>query len=377
MNRSIAVAALALAVSACSPSITLPTCAAGEGVTSDGTTLKCQKLPATTIPTCSAGLFLTAQNGELACALPAAGADGGSVIVPTCNAGQVLTGAAGALSCVNTVTVPSCTSGQILTTSGGALSCVNPAGGLTVPNCTGGQVATGNGTAFSCVTPVTVPTCTGGQVLTGNGTAFSCISPITIPTCGSSDVVTANGTAFTCKAPLTLPTCTAGQMVFSNGTALSCVTAPSGTKVYKGNTAGMTNGDINSGGLRGLTAAAALCAASYGAGARMCTVNEMFDSVSNGTIANTATVARAWVYSAAGRNDRISSSQRETGSSQADNCASFTYGTGDTLQYGTSVEFQTNPAGVKTLKYFAGPAVASSSQPSVNCSTQLPIACCN
>jgi hypothetical protein len=83
MNRRLVVAAslAVLGFSACTqPSVSLPTCAAGEGVTSDGSALKCQALPKeTNLPNCSAGMFVTVLNGQPSCAIPSSG---GMLTVP-------------------------------------------------------------------------------------------------------------------------------------------------------------------------------------------------------------------------------------------------------------------------------------------------------
>jgi hypothetical protein len=134
-------------------------------------------------------------------------------------------------------------------------------------------------------------------------------------------------------------------------------------------TATTTNGKITSGAALGVAAAATLCqqVEACGAGARMCSVYDMYQSVATGAVTAAQNIPKAWVYMASWQFSGAGGADQYAGLS--DNCGSFTYPTGDRKWYGTAVTWANDTAGDKTLQFFAGPNGAA-------CSSVLPIACC-
>ena len=137
---------------------------------------------------------------------------------------------------------------------------------------------------------------------------------------------------------------------------------------YCGSYTTPVNGAITgTNGVTGVAGAASLCQTvpACGAGARMCTVYDMYNSVVFGAIP--ATLAQSWVHMISWQHN--SASQNPTANGLADNCSGFTYPTGDKLWYGTTVEWKTAMTGQKALHFASGPNV-------VKCSDTFPIACC-
>lgn len=384
----------------------LPVCPDGQFVTSDGKTLTCAALPTKLdVPTCPTGQFLTGTATGLACAMMSGG---NMVIIPTCTGSQVLTAANNAFSCVTALTVPTCSGSDVLTSDGtGGIKCVAQSMSPTIPECMSGEALTRTATGFTCVALPTVPTpptCAMGSVLTSDGTTLSCVAqPIvptlppcagnevlttvngaltcvsqtmfpTIPTCTSGQVLTSTATGvFSCVSPVTLPTCTSGQFLTANGTALSCASVSTASLArYLGNTATNTNGLITrSGTPSGLPAANALCVDQYGAGARMCSSEDMFQAVASGSLVTGTATARAWVFSTTTYDYNSAGTAAQQG--LTNNCASYTYPTGDHPWYGTTAQWMASPvnSALFVLSLRHGPFPNGNS-----CSTQNPIACC-
>ena len=235
---------------------------------------------------------------------------------------------------------------------------------------------TSDGTTLSCIDqPIvpTPPTCGAGQVLTGMGGSLLCVNTLSVPTCTAGQVLTGNGTSLSCTTPVSFPTCTAGQFLSFNGTTLSCggVTPP--VSRFLGNTTTTTTGRITRAGTPvGIEAATGLCSDQFGAGAKMCTIENLVQSVGSagGLVSGTAT-ARAWVINFTTFDTSTASSPN---SGYSLNCASYTYATGDHPWGGTSAEWKQEPRGTGdyafTFRWGAGVANGT------NCSTILPIACC-
>lgn len=392
LRNAIAVASLSLAAAHCSQPVNVPNCPAGQVLSANGREFQC--VPATsngdagalTIPNCATGQVLTSSNGVFSCVTVSANnGDGGAAIdVPQCAANEVLTAMGGALRCVATASgpgLPSCAPGEVLTASDAGASCVRP---ITVPTCGAGQVLGVSGGALVCVTPSTsgppIPTCGPGELLVASDGGFACESATstsiasqnaqimalqasvmalqTSLTAAQTALTTVQGTVTTMQTNITSLT--------SRVAALESAPRPG---VYVGNTSTTVRGDITDGITRGLPAAASRCRAEFGAGAHMCTVEEIHRSVSNGTIAATASIARAWVYSADGTRNN-GTPTREPTASLHNNCAGYTYPTADTFDTGTAFEFSPwAHNGVRVAKFFVGGTDAA-------CNRTFPIACC-
>ncbi len=124
----------------------------------------------------------------------------------------------------------------------------------------------------------------------------------------------------------------------------------------------------------GVEGAANLCQTvpACGAGARMCTVYDMYNSVVFNAIP--ATLSRSWVNMESWQHNEPGFTKQQPGNGLSDNCAGFTYGTGDFHWYGTTVEWKASPtAQGKALWFASGPS--SGGSPSA-CGTPFPIACC-
>ena len=122
----------------------------------------------------------------------------------------------------------------------------------------------------------------------------------------------------------------------------------------------------------GLVAAAARCTDEYGAGAHMCTVGEIYQSVITGKVVSGKPSPKAWVYAPSWQRAAM------TGSSHpllgvSDNCAGYTYPTGDQGFAGVAFEWGPSPAKNQAATYV--PLWHGGSM-NAACSAVLPIACC-
>ncbi len=100
---------------------------------------------------------------------------GSSVVLPSCAAGQVLTSDGGILTCIDAgVALPSCGANQVLGNSGDAFVCVDA--GVSLPTCGSNQALDSSGTAFVCTDAgMTLPNCTTFQTLTSDGGSLLCV----------------------------------------------------------------------------------------------------------------------------------------------------------------------------------------------------------
>lgn len=166
----------------------------------------------------------------------------------------------------------------------------------------------------------------------------------------------------------TLPSCTPGQVLSSDGTQLTCVTATPSRALYVGNTTAVTNGRIQAAGTpTGLRSAAKLCSYQFGAGAHMCTMQELYDSVLSGALNENNTMAAAWIYFPSWNEPTAGAAL--AGNGQADNCAGYTYPTADLKWQGMTASWDTIAATSAKSLIWKGGSQAS-------CNMSLPIACC-
>lgn len=134
---------------------------------------------------------------------------------------------------------------------------------------------------------------------------------------------------------------------------------------FVGLTAATSRGRISAAGADvGLASAGALCAGQFGAGARMCTTQDIFQSAVAGKLGS-APIEQAWVF-APSWGQPVAGSERAIGGFES-NCGSLTYPTADLGWRGLSFAFRPDPAAaLKGVQLRAGTA----------CSSQLRIACC-
>lgn len=252
----------------------------------------------------------------------------------------------------NFTPIPKCAQGQALTGDGNALKCVDvggPAGnggGADMKGAGGGDMAM---PAFPAV-----PACGQGRCLTGdNAGQLSCI-----------DVAATNQTIVQLQNDLTslINRVTALEKIINGGGA-------GGAGKFVGVTKATSKGRIDHQGVDvGLASAAAYCADEFGAGAHMCTNNELYLSVATGKLTSKDTITpSAWVYFPTWQNPLGAAQQPRAG--MGDNCASYTYPTNDRLWSGNAVEWKTNHQGDAYAFWWHGGSEAT-------CNIARPIACC-
>jgi hypothetical protein len=238
------------------------------------------------------------------------------------------------------MSLPKCDADQFLSYSAGGLTCTAISGGtVSVPECnSAGQLLTftssGEFAKFSCTDK--------GQ------TALS-----------STDITTVNNLY---------------QKLVMLGTTLTTIekTPRASAAVYVGNTQVTTPGRIDAGGTDiGIAGAVKLCTNQYGAGAHMCTIYDIYTSITSGTIVSGTDIPKAWVYQASWNNPAgAAGATKEPTAGLNENCAGYTYKTGDQSWVGTAfsyakVTYNNNYA----PKFYSGSADAA-------CSAVLPVACC-
>lgn len=136
--------------------------------------------------------------------------------------------------------------------------------------------------------------------------------------------------------------------------------------IYVGSTSRKTTGRIAVDGQAGLIAAASLCAAEFGAGARMCTPSQLVRSVALGRLTTSQRIAPAWVYMPTWHNPKNSTTEPLAG--LADNCGGYSTGSDTAGWTGKAVEWGPLPSGDVAFRWHGGDQAA--------CSASLPIACC-
>lgn len=200
-----------------------------------------------------------------------------------------------------------------------------------------------------------VPDCT-GQLLNSAGT-------VELPKLGC----TAKGSATVSAGTLTKIT-TLEDNLTKVGTIVTTIetSPPSAASYYAGATANTYKGAImDAAGNIGVAAAAANCAVEFGAGAHMCSVYELYHSVAQGRIKNTDVVPQGWAYMASWSTPVAGPDEPSNGLN--DNCAGYTYPTGDKKWTGTSFSW----AQVAFTGRFAPKFIANT-----KCSDLRKILCC-
>ena len=237
---------------------------------------------------------------------------------------------------------------------------VVPPGGITLPDCTDGQlIAVAADRTMSCTQALTAglapPDCStvANSALNAYDGILECMPK------------GAGGTNAGLKTII-------NKVKMDTDTIESTINQISGggaAAKYCGQYTTPVNGAITgNNGVTGVAGAANLCQTvpACGAGARMCTVYDMYNSVVFGSIP--ATLSASWVLMLSWQHN--STSQNPAANGLADNCSGFTYPTGDKFWYGTTVEWKSALTGQKALHFASGPNV-------VKCSDTKPIACCN
>ena len=199
---------------------------------------------------------------------------------------------------------PKCTDDQFLVYRGGALACEAVMGGsVNVTDCkTPNQLLT-----FSSVGEFAKYSCTDKGSLQLNQTDIDRINMM--------------------ESTLTLI-----------GTDINAIKAggKGSAPVYVGVTDTTVNGAMDSGNgqnPKGLASAATLCAAKFGQGAKMCTVYDIYTSIALGSNLlkpGTDVAMNAWVWQSSGNRGGT-----EPTANIGENCAHYTYGTGDQGWQGT------------------------------------------
>jgi len=235
---------------------------------------------------------------------------------------------------------------------------VLPPGGLTFPDCTDGQlIAVGADRTLSCtsapVGKLNPTACQAGtQAMTAKaGGVLDCVNK----GMGGNDQT------------LRTRIDTATMKVNNLKTNVDVLSAGGGGKaVYVGTTAAGTKGRITDGaGLFGIGAASKKCEAEFGAGAHMCTVFELFDSVSTNVIKQATVVPASWVYME-GWNTPVANPSNP-GEGLNENCASYNYDTADQKWQGMQFTWATTALNnVDKALHFKN----------VACNATLPISCC-
>lgn len=231
------------------------------------------------------------------------------------------------------VAIPDCTSqpGSVLSTdSNGQLICkALPTGSVSLQNCKpDSEALSSNGTGVFCVPR--------NNETTESRSALENISK-------SETIVTDLGTRITALG-----------------------TGPGAKALYVGQTPTMTNGAIASNGATGLNGAAKLCEVTYGTGARMCSVYDIYFSIVAGKITSAKTITKSWVYMESWKNPVAGAQEGTAGIS--DNCGGYTYPTGDRAWVGTAFSYD------KVATMLFAPRFHSGSEAA--CSAMLPVACC-
>jgi hypothetical protein len=237
------------------------------------------------------------------------------------------------------VAIPDCTSqpGSVLSTdSAGQLICKDlPAGAVSLPNCK-----------------------VDSEALTSDGKTVFCT----------------NRNNETSESRMALENISKSEtLVTDYGTRIMALgTGPGAKALYVGNTTATTPGRIDAGGTDiGIAGAVKLCTNQYGAGARMCTVYDIYQSIVAGKIISGTDIAKSWVYMEAWKNPAgATGATKEPTAGLNENCAGYTYKTGDQSWVGTAfvyakVTYNNNYA----PKFYSGSADAA-------CSSVLPVACC-
>ena len=230
-----------------------------------------------------------------------------------------------------------------------------------------------------------VPDCQGtGKVLsTDSSGQFVCkdlpAGAVSLPDClPDVEALTADGKTLSCtnRNVVDVATKTAldklvtiEKLIKDYGTTVSMIMGGPGANVaFKGVTDVPVNGAMDSGNgqnPKGIGSATTMCVAKFGAGARMCTVYDIYNAKARGSIGPTLVQAKAWVYMASGKNP--GGSTNEGDQSLNDNCGAYTYPTADTKWQGTAVEISSQAFTTSQVLRFWG---------NTPCSTKLPIACC-
>ena len=231
--------------------------------------------------------------------------------------------------------------------------------GLMLPDCQDGQLIGVNpDKSLTCVSALSgmlaPPTCLPGtQALTSMKDAatgkivLSCVTKGS----GANDVTTSTRI-------------TKAQTDVNNlQTMVNQITSGGGTRSrYVGASTATSDGDVKTGTLEGIRAAAQLCTTDFGAGAHVCTPFEIYESVIVGDVLDGNTnvgplmvYMEAWVppFAAGGT---------EPTAGLSENCGGHTYRTGDRKWHNTFFTFAAPPGGGSTTRvprFDAGQSCAS------------------
>lgn len=354
--RTLALAALAVSLASCSTKP--PTCAANQVLTGDGTTFTCTDLPmAAALPDCAAGEVLSNHGGTASCEKPLA-----TGVPPTCTTGKVLTFGSTGFACVDPGTENAALAGALADLAALKADVATLKADVAVLKTDSAAVKTDVGALKTDV----------GALKTDVATLKTDVAPLkAIPTCGAGKVLTFRAGAFSCVDPTmdnSALAATAADVVVLKSDVATLKAAPApGPVAYVGRTTTTTNGNIQFNSLRGIKAANAMCDAQVSAGSRLCTTYELLAHNAAGKFAD-ADIAKSWVLDGDAV-ELVGVPSRDPGTSLANTCADFTYGTADTHQSGTAFQFAIDQGGVgRAAKFFRGASAA--------CNQTYAVACC-
>jgi hypothetical protein len=240
-----------------------------------------------------------------------------------------------------------------------------PPGGLTLPDCGEGSLLTTDNTgSVKCASApsgqISVPgNCTDNQALNSDGKNLTCVDKAN----GSGNPLNDKLTTLDKK----VEDLTTKATQIKNGGSGSGYLSFKGlsAKTYTGHIKLRGEGDV---GVQdnGILAASKICEKDHGAGARICTVGDLFNSAINGKLVRTAPMAEtAWIY---GHTFANPLNARVAGLS--DNCAALSYETADAAWQGTAFQWRLADTPVAGKGDFAPNFYL------VGCNTSRKIACC-
>jgi hypothetical protein len=245
--------------------------------------------------------------------------------------------------------------------SGGTGGTISLPGGLTFPDCTEGQlIGTDNSGKLSCLNApsgkVDFPSsCGTNQAFNSDGSTVTCV-----------DKAVGGGTN-----PLNTKIDTLIKTTDDLTTKATAIKNGSGkVPTFAGVTDVTTNGNMAAvaGVDNGLAGGTKLCTDKYGAGAHMCSMNEIYMSAVQGVINSTKNiVSKAWIWAPSWTSPLGTGFNGTLG--YGDNCGTYTYPTGDKQWSGIAVSTGANEQTTRWGIRFHGGADA-------RCSATLPVACC-
>jgi hypothetical protein len=138
---------------------------------------------------------------------------------------------------------------------------------------------------------------------------------------------------------------------------------------YVGLTTSASNGLFlsNQSSVEGVQAAANLCAAQSGSGAHLCTMDELYQAVVNGTLKATDKLPQSWVYMPNWNILVNSGTTSEPKGGIADNCGGYTSRSASTGWHGILAEWGPLPDGTPGFRWHGGEDAYCGSAHQITC----------